>query len=146
MRRYPFSQKPICHSLPPFTGAQSLRDPFNRNIFNIRASYFDETEYLVDRLLNIGLKNIAVFYQNDACGKAGLAGVERALKKRNLTILETATVERKSTDVAAAVAKLLPKNRMPSFKLALILHARGVRQGNAQGSVLRTVFQCFIRR
>lgn len=93
----------------PFTGAQSLSDPFNRNIFNIRASYFDETEYLVDRLLNIGLKNIAVFYQNDAYGKAGLAGVERALKKRNLTILETATVERNSTDVAAAVAKLLPK-------------------------------------
>lgn len=93
----------------PFTGAQSLRDPFNKNIFNIRASYFDETEHLVDRLLNIGLKNIAVFYQNDAYGKAGLAGVERALKKRDLTILETATVERNSTDVAAAVAKLLPK-------------------------------------
>ena len=26
-----------------FTGAQSLRDPFNRYIFNVRASYFDET-------------------------------------------------------------------------------------------------------
>jgi ABC-type branched-subunit amino acid transport system substrate-binding protein len=27
-----------------FTGAQLLREPFNRYIFNVRASYFDETE------------------------------------------------------------------------------------------------------
>ena len=27
-----------------FTGAESLRAPFNRQIFNVRASYFDETE------------------------------------------------------------------------------------------------------
>lgn len=93
----------------PYTGAQSLREPLNRQIFNIRASYNDETEYLVDRLANLGTKNIAVFYQNDAYGKAGLAGVELAMKKRNLRIAEMATVERNSTDVSAAVAKLLPK-------------------------------------
>lgn len=93
----------------PFTGAQSLREPFNRQIFNIRASYFDETEHLVDRLVNTGLKNIAVFYQNDAYGKAGLAGVERALKKKELPIIDTATVERNSLDVSKAVVKLIAK-------------------------------------
>jgi ABC-type branched-subunit amino acid transport system substrate-binding protein len=31
----------------PYSGAQSLREPFNKLIFNIRASYFDETEHLV---------------------------------------------------------------------------------------------------
>ncbi|MFZ2999151.1 MAG: ABC transporter substrate-binding protein [Undibacterium umbellatum] len=93
----------------PYTGAQSLREPFNKQIFNIRASYNDETEYLIDRLVNLGTKNIAVFYQNDAYGKAGLAGVELAMKKRNLRVSEVATVERNSLDVAAAVSKLLPK-------------------------------------
>jgi ABC-type branched-subunit amino acid transport system substrate-binding protein len=93
----------------PFTGAQSLREPFNKLIFNIRASYFDETDHLVDRLVNTGLKNIAVFYQNDAYGKAGLAGVERALKKKNLPIVDTATVERNSLDVAKAVEKMMAK-------------------------------------
>ncbi|MBC3917490.1 ABC transporter substrate-binding protein [Undibacterium sp. CY18W] len=93
----------------PFTGAQSLREPFNRQIFHVRASYYDETEHLVDRLANLGTKSIAVFYQNDAYGKAGLAGVELAMKKRNLQLSETVTVERNSTDVTAAVAKLLPK-------------------------------------
>jgi branched-chain amino acid transport system substrate-binding protein len=92
----------------PFTGAESLRQPFNRDVFNIRASYFDETEHLVDRLVKTGVKKIAVFYQNDAYGRAGLAGVERALKRMNLELAATATVERNSTDVSPAVAKLLP--------------------------------------
>ena len=89
-----------------FTGAESLRAPLNRYIFNVRASYFDETEQIVDSLVNQGLKKIAVFYQNDAYGKAGLAGVERAMKKRGLPIIATATVERNTTDVAAAVQQL----------------------------------------
>jgi ABC-type branched-subunit amino acid transport system substrate-binding protein len=90
----------------PFTGAQSLREPLKREIFNIRASYYDETEHLVDQLSKLGIKSIAVFYQNDAYGKTGLDGVERAMKKRGLAIVDTATVERNSTDVAAAVKKL----------------------------------------
>jgi ABC-type branched-subunit amino acid transport system substrate-binding protein len=93
----------------PFTGAQSLREPFKREIFNIRASYFDETEHLVDQLVKLGIKSIAVFHQNDAYGKTGLDGVERAMRKRGLTIVDTATVERNSVNVAAAVAKLNAK-------------------------------------
>ena len=89
-----------------FTGAQSLRDPFNRYVFNVRASYFDETELIVAHLVQQGITKIAVFYQNDAYGKAGLAGVERAMKKRKLEVADTATVERNTTDVAAAVGKL----------------------------------------
>lgn len=89
-----------------FTGALSLRDPYNRYIFNVRASYFDETEEIVGHLVQQGIKNIGVFYQNDAYGKTGLAGVERALKKRNLEIVATATVERNTTDVAKAVETL----------------------------------------
>lgn len=89
-----------------FTGAQSLREPFNRYVFNVRASYFDETEQIVGHLVQQGIKDIAVFYQNDAYGKAGLAGVERAMAKRNLKIAGSGTVERNTTDVAAAVATL----------------------------------------
>ncbi|MEO8383681.1 MAG: ABC transporter substrate-binding protein [Betaproteobacteria bacterium] len=89
-----------------FTGAQSLREPFNRYVFNVRASYFDETEQIVAHLVQQGITKIAVFYQNDAYGKAGLSGVERAMKKRKLEVTDTATVERNTTDVSAAVAKL----------------------------------------
>ena len=89
-----------------FTGAQALREPFNRYVFNVRAFYFDETEKIVEQLTTTGIKQIAVFYQNDAYGKAGLAGVERAMTKRGLKIAATATVERNTADVAKAVATL----------------------------------------
>src|ERR1700674_381606 len=90
----------------PFTGAESLRNPVNRYIFNVRASYFQETEKIVEQLTSLGMKKIAVFYQNDAYGKAGLTGVEQALKRRNLEIITTGTVERNTTAVDAAVTAI----------------------------------------
>ena len=89
-----------------FTGAQSLREPFNRYIFNVRASYFDETEAIVEHLSREGIKKIAVFYQDDAYGLAGLAGVERAMKKIGLPIVAKATVERNTVAVKKAVDTL----------------------------------------
>jgi branched-chain amino acid transport system substrate-binding protein len=86
-----------------FTGAELLRAPFNRYIFNVRASYYAETDAIVDLLARMGHTRIAVFYQNDSYGKAGLTGVERAMAKRNLKLGATGTVERNSVDVAAAV-------------------------------------------
>ena len=90
----------------PFTGAQALREPLNRNIFHVRASYFDETERIVQHLSTLGIKKIAVFYQNDSYGKAGLEGVTRALTKRSLKPAAAVTVERNSVDVTAAWAEL----------------------------------------
>ncbi len=94
----------------PFTGAQALREPFNRNIFHVRASYFDETERIVQHLNTVGIKKIAVFYQNDSYGKAGLEGVTRALTKRDLKPVAAVTVERNSVDVATALAEILKTN------------------------------------
>ena len=90
----------------PFTGAELLRTPVKRYSFNVRASYFAETDKIIEQLVNLGLTRIAVFYQNDSYGQAGLAGVERAVKKRNLGIATTGTVERNTIDVAAAVKSI----------------------------------------
>jgi ABC-type branched-subunit amino acid transport system substrate-binding protein len=87
----------------PFSGAESLRDPFNKMVFHVRASYYDETALIVKQLTSLNLKKIAVFYQNDAYGKAGLEGVVRALKAQNLAPLATGTVERNTVNVAQAV-------------------------------------------
>jgi branched-chain amino acid transport system substrate-binding protein len=99
------------------SGAGTLRqsvkeNPNNRYMFNIRASYADETEAIVNQLVGLGLKNIAVFYQNDGFGLSGLEGVTAALKKHNLTPSAVGTVERNSLDVDAAVkaiAKTTPQ-------------------------------------
>jgi branched-chain amino acid transport system substrate-binding protein len=92
----------------PFTGAQALRDPFNRYAFHLRASYYDETARIVNQVTQVGMKRVAVFHQNDSYGQAGLDGVQRALKAVQLEPVATATVERNSTDVSAALERLLP--------------------------------------
>ena len=89
-----------------FTGAEVLRVPFSRYIFHVRASYYDETEKIVEQIVSIGGKNIAVFYQDDAYGLAGLTGTEIAMKKRNLQISAKATVERNTVKVENAVKTL----------------------------------------
>jgi len=91
----------------PFTGAQALREPFNRYAFHVRASYFDETARIVNQLTSVSMKNIAVFHQNDSYGQAGLAGVVRALEAQRSRPVVTATVERNSVDVSAAVKTIV---------------------------------------
>jgi branched-chain amino acid transport system substrate-binding protein len=91
----------------PFTGAMGLREPFNREAFHLRASYNDETALIVRQLTSLGLNKIAVLWQNDAYGKAGLGGVELALAAQNLKPVAQATVERNSVTVAPAVKALM---------------------------------------
>ena len=68
----------------PFTGAEFLRNPFNRYIVNIRSSYFQETEAWIEHLTNdLGITRIAILYQDDAFGLAGLAGVKKAMDNKN---------------------------------------------------------------
>jgi branched-chain amino acid transport system substrate-binding protein len=93
----------------PFTGAQVLREPFNRYAIHVRASYFDETAAIVKQAAAVGIKKFSVFYQNDAYGKAGLEGVERGLKALNLPMTSLGTVERNSVDVKKAVSDILAK-------------------------------------
>lgn len=90
----------------PFTGAESLRTPFNRYIFHVRASYYDETDKIVEQVLSTGGKTIAVFYQDNAYGQAGLKGVEIAMAKRGLKISAVGTVERNTVKVEGAVKTL----------------------------------------
>lgn len=87
----------------PYTGGEPLRTPFNPWIFHVRAGYGDETEHMVQQVTTLGMKRVAVMYQDDGFGKAGLQGVERALAKRGLTLSAAAPYERNTDKVDDAV-------------------------------------------
>lgn len=91
----------------PLTGAESLRNPFDRHVVHIRASYNDETVAIVRQLTSVGIRRIAVFHQDDGYGQAGLAGVQAALKTLDLTPVSVGVVARNSTEVAAALKTIL---------------------------------------
>ena len=79
----------------PFTGAQPQRQPpYGEFAFNLRASYEQETGGLVDNFVRIGRRRIAVFYQMDAYGRSGWAGVRAALAKYGERIAGEATYGR----------------------------------------------------
>ncbi len=79
----------------PFTGAQPQREPpYGDFAFNLRASYNQETAGLVDNLVRIGRRRIAVFYQIDAYGRSGWAGVRAALAKHGERLAGEATYSR----------------------------------------------------
>ena len=79
----------------PFTGASTNRiPPYNQVSFNLRASYAQETQGLVDHFVATNRKRIAIFYQIDAYGRAGWTGVTRALAKHDLTLAGEATYRR----------------------------------------------------
>lgn len=92
--------------IAPFTGADLMRLPPINHVFNIRASYGDETEKIVQHLTTLGTKRIAVLWSNNGFGKDGLAGVEKALEKRGMKVYANAPIEQNASDTDKAVAAL----------------------------------------
>ena len=98
------------HDIPyigPMTGAEYLRDSAHHTVINLRASYYQETEEMVRRLTtDLEIKRIAILYQDDSFGRAGLRGVLRALKRRKLSPVSTSVFARNTVAVKTALLDL----------------------------------------
>ena len=92
----------------PFTGAEFLRDPVGApTTVNVRASYYQETAEMVRRLtVDLGISRIAVLYQDDSYGNAGLRGVRMALDARGMRLVGQAVYRRNTTAVKVAALHL----------------------------------------
>lgn len=104
----------IANNVPfiaPFTGAEFLRNPFKKNVINLRGSYYQEMEALVEHLTTkMGKKRIACFFQFDGYGKAGLNGLTIALSKRGMKIVSKGAYQRNTVDVEKGLETILAGN------------------------------------
>ncbi len=101
-----------------FTGADALRKPFNRNVINIRPSYYQETKEAVRHMVeDLGITKIAVFYQYDAFGFDGLTGTELALKDFNLEPVARGSYTRGSLEVQEGVQKIKDSGAQAVFMI-----------------------------
>jgi len=92
----------------PFTGAEFLRNPYNRYVVNVRSSYFQETEAWIEHLTkDLGITKIAILYQDDTFGQAGLDGVKIAMAKRNISLVASGTFRRNTTAVKSALLEII---------------------------------------
>jgi branched-chain amino acid transport system substrate-binding protein len=93
--------------LAPFTGADPMR-VFNRHVYNMRASYADELEKIVEHYSTFGIKRFAIVHYDDAVGKENFTAVERALKKRNLVpAAVTAFKDRAKPDIEGGLKEVM---------------------------------------
>lgn len=110
------SASPIAESagvpyIAPFTGAAFLRDALRWNVINLRASYDQETEEIVARLTgDLGIDRIAILYQDDSFGRAGLHGVRKALDRRKMKMAAMGSYARNTTAVKTALLDLRAGN------------------------------------
>jgi len=115
----PFVEKNKIAFVGPFTGAEPMR-VFRRNVYNIRASYADELEKIVDFYATTGSRKFSVIHYDDAVGKENLAAVEQALTKRGLKPSSIGTLKRNQTDLGAAVSDVIKAS--PDVVIATTLY------------------------
>jgi ABC-type branched-subunit amino acid transport system substrate-binding protein len=102
----PYVEKNKLAFVGPFTGAEPMR-VFRRNVYNIRASYADELEKIVDFYTTTGMKKFSVIHYDDAVGKENLTAVETALARRGLKPVSIGALKRNQTELGAAVADVI---------------------------------------
>jgi len=108
----------------PSTGAMSMYEPPRKYLFPVRASYRSETFKIVDQLANMGIARIAVVYTDDSFGKDCLAGVQQAMKEKNITPVAVANHERGTIKVEEAVATIA--KAQPQAVIMTVLADAGV--------------------
>ena len=97
--------------IAPFTGAAFLREDRWQNVINLRASYNQETEAMIARLTtDLGIKRIAVMYQDDSFGRAGYRGVRQALERRSMEPVAIGVYPRNTTAVKTGLLNLHSAN------------------------------------
>lgn len=95
----------------PFTGAGFLREAGKRYVVNVRGTYDQEAETWIQHLTeDLGAKRIAILYQDDSFGRAGLSGVQKALEKRGMELAGEGTYTRNTTAVKGAVVDIKKSN------------------------------------
>jgi branched-chain amino acid transport system substrate-binding protein len=102
----PIVEKHRVPFLSPFTGADPMR-VFNKYVYNMRGSYAEELEKIVEHFAPLGVKRFAIVYYDDVVGRENFTAVERALKKRNLTVVSTAAwKDRAKPDIEGGVQSI----------------------------------------
>jgi ABC-type branched-subunit amino acid transport system substrate-binding protein len=99
----PILEKENIPFVAAFTGASFLRNHKNDHFINLRSSYAEEIENLVQYLHEKkGVTRIAVFYQNDNYGEEGFVSLLSSLKKHNLTLAGEGTYKRNTLSIRHA--------------------------------------------
>ncbi|HEX4798628.1 MAG TPA: ABC transporter substrate-binding protein [Burkholderiales bacterium] len=103
---FPYVEKHRVPFVAPFTGAEPMRK-FHPYVYNMRASYADELEKIVDFYTSTGMKRFSILHYDDAVGKENLGAVEIALTRRGLKPVSVSSVKRNQLEIGDAVSGMV---------------------------------------
>ena len=113
----------------PYSGSPTLRTPFYPWMFHIRASYAEETAYMADHLSTLGIRRVAVLYQEDSFGLSGLAGFEAAAKKYGTEIVARGSYLLAKPDLGPAIKEIAAARPQAVIMIATTKAAATFAQG-----------------
>ncbi len=140
----PHAEKHRVPFVAPFTGAEPMRK-FRPYVYNMRASYADELEKIVDFYASTGLKRFSVLHYDDPVGKENLGAVETALIKRGLKPVSISSVKRNQLELGDAVSEMIKST--PDVVITTTLYrttADFVKQAKKAGSVAQFASTSFV--
>jgi len=140
----PHAEKHRVPFVAPFTGAEPMRK-FRPYVYNMRASYADELEKIVDFYASTGLKRFSVLHYDDPVGKENLGAVETALIKRGLKPVSISSVKRNQLELGDAVSEMIKST--PDVVITTTLYrttADFVKQAKKTGSVAQFASTSFV--
>ena len=104
----------------PFAASDTLREPAASNVFHVRPGLADEAYKVARHCATLNQERIAVFAEEDAMGRAGLAAVVQALTDlKRPPIVASALSPVNSDKVDAAVATLMKANPQAIIQVSL---------------------------
>lgn len=104
----------------PYAASDLLHAPTANNVFHVRPALADEAYKIVRHCATLSQDRIAVFAEDDAMGRAGLAAVSQALVDlKRLPLVGSAVSAVNSDKVDAAVAEILKANPQAVISVSL---------------------------
>ncbi len=104
----------------PFAASDSLHEPAAANVFHIRPALSDEAYKVARHCATLNQERIAVFAEDDAMGRAGLAAINQALiDLKRPPIVASALSPVNSDKVDAAVATLMKAQPQAIIQVSL---------------------------
>lgn len=89
-----------------FSGADVIRGPGSEQIFHTRASYTDELMKIARLSSTIGLKRVAVLYQDDGFGAGIMQAIGKAAEQYQFEVISKAAYKAGETDFTAHVKQI----------------------------------------
>ncbi len=102
-----------------FSGSEVIRGPGSEYIFHTRPTYHDEVMKIARVASTLGVKNIAVLFQEDGFGASIMKSVNQAMQENQFKMVAEAPYKPGETDFSAQAKKIIAAQPQAIFLMGV---------------------------